>query len=290
MFAIQCTATSKARSGHVPIPLLHVPATKAQYYEDEADVEKHKLNRPFFKTLGKLSKYTLWWALFESGNTPDPLPTADSIRRASSVGFGGGQATLVNIDAQEQAERESKVGIKRVVYKSLESAIVQDRLRTASEWADFPGPEALAVAMDLGTFRGGPGTEVIKLINLPLPKGMASDLTPAGAKAYHVVDQLHNARCQRLSENLANRNIDATDIARIVKSITTFQLSRNQELVLVDEAHLFLGANSRGTGYTREAGSWGDFLDMISNTMEVMYVAFPTGTGSQLQASTTHQW
>ena len=169
-----------------------------------------------------------------------------------------------------------RVGIKRVVYKSLESAVVQDRLQAASAWSDYPGPEALAVAMDLGNFRVGHGTEVIKLINLPLPKGMASDLTPAGAKAYHVVDQLHNARCQRLSENLANRNIGATDIARIVKSITTFQLSRNQELVLVDDAHLFLGANSRGTGYTREAGSWGDFLDMISNSMEVMFVAFPT--------------
>ena len=34
----------------------------------------------------------------------------------------------------------------------------------------------------------------------------------------------HNARCQRLSEDLANRNIDATDIACIIKSITTFQL------------------------------------------------------------------
>ena len=62
----------------------------------KVDVEKHKWNRPFFKTLGKLSKFTLWWALFETGNTPDPLPTADSLRRASSVGFGGGQATLVN--------------------------------------------------------------------------------------------------------------------------------------------------------------------------------------------------
>ena len=99
MFSIQCTATSKVRSGHALIPPLHVPAKKAQYYEDEADVEKQKLNRPFFKTLGKLSKFTLWWALFETGNTPDTLPTADSLRRASSVGFGGGQATLVNIDA-----------------------------------------------------------------------------------------------------------------------------------------------------------------------------------------------
>ena len=101
MFSTQCTATSKVRSGYALIPPLHVPAKKAQYYEDEADVEKHKLNRPFFKTLGKLSKFTLWWALFETGNTPDPLPTADSLRRASSVGFGGGQATLINIDAQE---------------------------------------------------------------------------------------------------------------------------------------------------------------------------------------------
>ena len=100
--------------------------------------------------------------------------------------------------------------------------------------------------MDLGNFRGGPGTEVIKLINLPLPKGMANDLTSAAAKAYHVVDQLRNARSERLSEDLANRNIEATDIGRIVKSITTFQLGRNQELVLVDDAHLFLGANSRG--------------------------------------------
>ena len=62
----------------------------------------------------------------------------------------------------------------------------------------------------------------------------------------------------------------------IVKSITTFIPSKHQELILVDETHLFLGASTRGTAFSRVAGEWGDFMDMITNAMEVMHIAFPT--------------
>ena len=132
--------------------------------------------------------------------------------------------------------------------------------------------------MVLGNFRGGVGTEVIKMLNLPVPKGMIGDLTAEGYLAYQIVGALYSARCQRLnlSHDLSERNIEAMKIVRIVKSITTFQPGKHQELVLVDETHLFLGANARGIGFTCVAGSWGDFLDMVTNAMEVMHIAFPT--------------
>ena len=118
------------------VPSLHVP-TGREKYNDADDVETHALNRPIFKAL---SKATLWHALNETDNNPDPRPTAAGSRRLSSVGYGGGQTTLISAEAQEEAERDCKVGIKRVVFKSLKSTLVQERRATLVAGSDFPGP------------------------------------------------------------------------------------------------------------------------------------------------------
>ena len=85
---------------------MHVP-TGADTYTTSDTVECNKLDRPFFKALGKISKATWWHALNETENSPDPLPTDDkSSRRLASVGYGGGTSTLVSAEAKEEAERE----------------------------------------------------------------------------------------------------------------------------------------------------------------------------------------
>ena len=91
--------------------------------------------------------------------------------------------------------------------------------------------------MTLDDSMTGYGTEITKLINLPLPKGICDDLTPEGFIAFTTVDALFNARTQRLHADLSERNIDSVVIVRMIKSLTTFVPSVRQELVLVDELH-----------------------------------------------------
>ena len=52
------------------LPALHSPSKK---YATAGDVQRHKKNRPFFKKLGGLSKSTLWHALAETDNSPEPF-------------------------------------------------------------------------------------------------------------------------------------------------------------------------------------------------------------------------
>ena len=61
--------------------------------------------------------------------------------------------------------------------------------------------------MDMEDFMTGIGTEMIKLINIPLPKGIHDDLSSEGFKAFTTVDALCNARLQRLHADLSDRNI-----------------------------------------------------------------------------------
>ena len=79
---------------------------------------------------------------------------------------------MISADAVEAAEREFKVGVKRLVISALENPLFQERLRLARARTDFPGPDALTVAMDMEDFMTGIATEMIKLLNIPLvPKG-----------------------------------------------------------------------------------------------------------------------
>ena len=95
-YEIQCTPDSKARSGHRKLPALHSP--KSSTYKTAGDVQRHKKNRKFFKRVGAISKATLWQALSETGNSPEPF-TTDNKGRASTV--GGGASTLISVDAVE---------------------------------------------------------------------------------------------------------------------------------------------------------------------------------------------
>ena len=61
--------------------------------------------------------------------------------------------------------------------------------------------------MDMEDFMTGIGTEMIKLINIPLPKGIHDDLSSEGFKAFTTVDALCNARLQHLHADLSDRNI-----------------------------------------------------------------------------------
>ena len=247
--------------------------TPTARYKTANDVQRHRKNRSFFKRVGALSKATLWQALAATENSPEPYST-DTKSRAPTV--GGGASTLISADAVEAAEREFKVGVKRLVIAPLENPLFQERLRLARARKDFPGLDALTVATDMEDFMTGIATEMIKLLNLPLPKGIHDELTAEGFAAFTTVDALFNARLQRLHNNLSERNIDALVIVRIIKILTTFVPTARHELVLVDELHQFLGASTLGRPFTRMAGSWGDFFDMIAAVLEVMHVAFPT--------------
>ena len=108
------------------LPVLHSP--KSSKYQTAGDVQRHRKNRKFFKRVSALSKATLWQALSETDNSPEPF-TTDSKGRASNV--GGGAPTLISADAVEAAERDFKVGVKRLVILSLENPLFQKRLRLA---------------------------------------------------------------------------------------------------------------------------------------------------------------
>ena len=111
-------------------------------------------------------------------------------------------------DAVEAAERAFTIGVKRLVIAALENQLFQERLRLARARTDFPGPDALTVAMDMEDFMTGISTEMIKLLNIPLPKGIHDELTAEGYIAFTTVDALFNARLQRLHNKLSDRNID----------------------------------------------------------------------------------
>ena len=163
-FEIQCTPDSPARSGYRKLPILHTPTTDAERletYKTATDVQGHKGNRKFFKRVGAISKATLWQALSLTGNSPDPF-LSDTKGRSS--GPGGGATTLVSADAVESAERAFTMGVKRLVIAALENQLFQERLREARARSDFPGPDALTVAMDMGDFMTGISTEMIKLL------------------------------------------------------------------------------------------------------------------------------
>ena len=104
---------------------------------------------------------------------------------------------MISADAVEAAEREFKVGVKRLVISALENPLFQERLRLARARTDFPGPDALTVAMDMEDFMTGIATEMIKLLNIPLPKGIHDELTAEGYVAFTTVDAMFNARLQR---------------------------------------------------------------------------------------------
>ena len=91
-FSDQCTPESPSRSGPTKLPALlplHVPTGADKYTGSEA-VESHKLNRPFFKALGKISKATVWHALNETYNSPaDPFSTDDTGSRRRGAGGSG---------------------------------------------------------------------------------------------------------------------------------------------------------------------------------------------------------
>ena len=275
-FETQCTPDSPARSGYRKLPILHTPTTAAarlETYKTATDVQGHKGNRKFFKRVGAISKATLWQALSLTGNSPDPF-LSDTKGRSS--GPGGGATTLVSADAVESAERAFTMGVKRLVIAALENQLFQERLRDAKARLDFPGPDALTVAMDMGDFMSGISTEMIKVLNIPLPKGIHGELSPEGSAAFTTVDALFNARLQRLHNALSDRNINPLVIGRMIKSFTTCVPTKGGELVLVDELHLFMGASTLGRPFTRVAGSWGDFFEMIVNVLQVMNIAFPT--------------
>ena len=75
--------------------------------------------------LKNISKATLWQALSQTGNSPDPF-TSDTKGRSSTV--GGGAATLISADAVEAAERAFTVGVKRPVIAALENLLFHEQL------------------------------------------------------------------------------------------------------------------------------------------------------------------